>query len=430
MICSHIIYKVNPMEKKEEHLNIHWQARKPLWFLRPIEYVGAWLFSGPFGSRTKFNHINKVSYKEPSLIFSNHASFIDFPNVIVDMFPRRQCWVISIEEFNDREFLMRGLGGLAKRKFTNDVELIKHIVELIKVKKISVVIYPEARFSLAGINEDLGEGLGRLVKMCECPVIVFNQKGNFLRSPQWNKRPYRNVRVYADVTTAISKEDALTMDPNEIQERIEESFIYDEYRWQFDNKIKIKSKYRAKNIHKILYKCPECGNEHEMDSDGTSLWCNACGAHWDMDEYGELHQRGGVAKYPIVSNWYRWERDEAIKEVNEGRYSVKSRCRLEKLTSFKHGFKTLGFVNMTHDENGYTIEGTLDDGSEFYLNKPCLTTRSMHIEYDYKGRGDALDIATIEDTWFLFPLEIKNCLTKFNFVTEALYFKAKAKANK
>ncbi len=411
------------MEKKEEHLDIHWEAKTPRWYLRPIEWVGSAFFV--LQARTKFIHTNKVSYKEPCLILSNHASFIDFPNVVVDMFPRKQCWVISIEEFVGRGWLFKNIGGIAKRKFTSDLHMIKQIVNLIKNKKTSVVIYPEARFSLAGINEDLGEGLGRLAKACECPVIVYNQKGNFLRSPQWNKRPYRDVRVYAEVTTVVNKEEALTLSAEEIQERIEQAFVYDEYRWQFDNNIKIKSKYRAKNIHKILYKCPECGNEHEMDSDGTSLWCNACGAHWDMDVYGVLHQREGEAKYPIVSNWYRWERDEAFKEVEEGRYQVKSKVRLEKLVDFKKGFEPIGVVDMTHDENGYVFEGTLDDGSQFSLKKPCLTTRSMHIEFDFKGRGDALDIATMEDTWFAFPLEIKNCLTKFNFVTEALYFKAK-----
>lgn len=416
------------MEKEQEHLDIHWEAKKPKWYLRPIEWVGSAFFVAQ--ARTKFIHTNKVNYNEPSLILSNHASFIDFPNVVVDMFPHRQCWVISIEEFVGREWLFKGIGGIAKRKFTSDLHMIKTIVDLIKNQKVSVVIYPEARFSLAGINEDLGEGLGRLAKACECPVIVYNQKGNFLRSPQWNKRPYRDVRVYADITTVVTKEDSLILSPDEIQKRIEEAFVYDEYRWQYDNNIKIKSKYRAKNIHKILYKCPECGNEHEMDSDGTSLWCNACGAHWDMDEYGELHQREGKAKFPIVSNWYRWEREEAFKEVNEGRYQVKSKVRLEKLVDFKKGFEPVGIVDMTHDENGYVFEGTLDDGSHFSLTKPCLTTRSMHIEFDFKGKGDALDIATMEDTWFAFPLEIKNCLTKFNFVTEALYFKAKKDNNK
>ena len=75
-----------------------------------------------------------------------------------------------------------------------------------------------------------------------------------------------------------------------------------------------------------------------------------------------------------------------------------------------------------YSENGYNIVGTLDDGTQFNLNKAPLSTRSVHIEYDYKGRGDALDMATMEDTYWVYPVN-KVCLTKFNFATEAIFEK-------
>ena len=123
------------MKNEQEKLNIHWKIQKPSWYLRPVEWIGSWFFAGIFGARTKFNHVNKVNYREPSLILSNHASFIDFPNVVVDMFPHRQCWVISIEEFVGRDWLFRHIGGIPKRKFTSDLTMIKNIVDLIKNQK-------------------------------------------------------------------------------------------------------------------------------------------------------------------------------------------------------------------------------------------------------------------------------------------------------
>ena len=82
---------------------------------------------------------------------------------------------------------------------------------------------------------------------------------------------------------------------------------------------------------------------------------------------------------------------------------------------------------MTHDINGYKFEGILDDGTPFNLTKTPLSTRSIHIEYNYKNRGDAIDIATNEDTWWVYPEN--TCLTKFNFATEAIFDKV-AKENK
>jgi hypothetical protein len=62
-----------------------------------------------------------------------------------------------------------------------------------------------------------------------------------------------------------------------------------------------------------------------------------------------------------------------------------------------------------------------DKTKEFYLNKPIESMASCHIEYDFKKRGDAIDIATLENTWFVFPLTATNILTKIHFAVEELY---------
>ena len=409
---------------KQKRFDMSIKPKKPAWYLVPIEWVGSLFFNGPFATRTKTIKHNFKSFKEPALILSNHASMVDFADVVTAMFPHIPYWVCSIEEFVGREWLFRNIGCIPKRKFTNDRVMIKNIADVIKKKKRSVVIYPEARFSIAGITEDIGDALGKLAKLCKCRVIVMNQKGNFLHSPQWNKHPYRKVRIINDCYEVVSKEENELLTADEIQERIEKHFVYDEYKWQSENRIRITSKERATNIHKILYKCPICGCEGKMDSHKTILECTHCNSKWELNEYGEFESNTNNVPYKLPSDWYRWEREETFKEVNEGRYHFEDEVRIEDLYNSKVGFVKLGHVHMTHDENGYVFDGTLDDGSKFHLEKPCMQTRSMHIEYDFKKRGDALDIATIDRTWFVFPSK-KNILTKFNFATEALFFKAK-----
>jgi hypothetical protein len=46
---------------------------------------------------------------------------------------------------------------------------------------------------------------------------------------------------------------------------------------------------------------------------------------------------------------------------------------------------------------------------------------SVHIEYDFLGRGDAFDIATEQTTYFMFLKTAQNYLTKMHFATEELY---------
>lgn len=407
--------------KKNNGFDMNKQPKLPNWFWFTVEKVGAWFFNGPFGAKTKINRINCDDLKPPYLVLSTHASFLDFANAVTAMKKDKACWVASVEEFVGRDFLFNAACVIPKRKFTNDLQLIKKIANATK-NNISMVIYPEARFSLAGINEDIGTAVGKLAKLCKVPVVVINQRGNFLRSPQWNKHPYRDIPCICDFKQVINKDEVLSLSSDEIQKRIEDAFVYDEYKWQYDNKIKMKSKYKAHNIHKILYKCPCCNSEHHMDSKFNKLWCNNCKAEWEMDEYSLL-KSNQTEIFKFVPDWYKWERAVCNEEVLHNKYYVKELVRVEHLINAKKGFKVVGTVEMIHDVNGYHFKGVLDDGTDFNFDKAPLSTKSMHIEYNFKNKGDALDIVYNNETYFVFPLNNESNLTKYHFATEAIYNK-------
>ena len=41
-------------------------------------------------------------------------------------------------------------------------------------------------------------------------------------------------------------------------------------------RLRLRIKTEPKNLHKVLYQCPNCLTEHEMDSDKDLIWCNHC----------------------------------------------------------------------------------------------------------------------------------------------------------
>lgn len=392
---------------------------KPKPYLMPIEWGGTSYFSRIAGG-AEITKVNCKGLKPPFLILCNHASFIDFPLVIKAIFPYRTSWVISIEEFIGKEWLMRGIGGIYKRKFTADMTVVRHILNALTRQKICCTIYPEARYSLAGINEQIDGALGKLAKKAKVPVAVFITKGNFIRSPQWNKHPYRKVPIEGEFRQIVTREEVTTLSAAEIQQRIEDAFVYDDFAYVRDNKIRITCDSRAHNIHRILYQCPVCGTEFMTDSKGTRIWCSACGANWEMDEFCQLHRTNGPDIFNHVPDWYRWERENVRKEVDEGRYHFEDTARLERLVNGKIGFTDLGTVKLVHDKNGFTMEGDILDG-HFEFNRSVASMRSVHIEYDFKGRGDAIDLCTLEDTYFVFPLTARNVLTKLHFAAEELH---------
>lgn len=411
------------MKKKIEKFNMDIEPSLPNGFWHFVEKTIAKVFcSKLFGTGSKINHINCEGLEAPYLVLSTHASFVDFAHNVLAMGKDRSCWVASVEEFiGIRSWLFSAAAVIPKRKFTNDIQLVKKVIDATRNKKISMTIYPEARFSLAGINEDIGTALGKLAKICKVPVVVINQKGNFLRSPQWCKHPYRDIPVSCDFIQVVTKEEVLTLSAEEIQKRIEDAFVYDDYKYHKESGYKMKCKKRAENIHKILYKCPHCKSEHHMDSKGTMLWCNKCGAKWEMNEYSEMISQNNENIFTHVPDWYLWEKEETKKEVEIGTYKVVEKVRVEHLKTAKKGFVNVGEVKMIHDNDGYHFIGTLNDGTPFTFDKSPQSTRSMHIEYDYKKKGDALDIVYNDETYFVYPLNNVSNLTKYHFATEEIY---------
>lgn len=407
------------MKNKYAPTDMGKKPRKPSWYLKLVEY-GLMIF---YSSSTKITKHGDFNFKEPTLVICNHASFTDFGNINKLMFPKIPNYVTSIDEFLGMEWLMRHIGCFPKRKFTNDFFTPRHFNTVINKNKNSIVLFPEVRFSFCGVDERIDKGIGKLAKMLRCQVVLIHQKGNFLKSPQWNKRPYRKVKNYVDAYLIASKEDTYKLPADEIQKRIEDLFSYDEYKWQRDEKIKITSKVRAKNIDRILYKCPNCGVEGEMSSTGTSITCNDCHTTWEMDEYGLLHQDNGEARFPLVSDWYRWQREEVYNEVNSNKFVFEDEVVVKRFVNCKVGLKTLGKAMFRQDDNGIHVEGIMDNGEKFEMHKSPESTTSLHVEFDYRKQGAAIDFNTVTDTWFLFPVNKSKSIIKLNFSTEALYDK-------
>lgn len=407
------------MQKQAKRFNMYRKPNKPKWYLKPVEFIGA-----PFYMLFNNGHVKTEKavkqLKGPYLILSSHASFMDFAQMVCGLFPRTTGWVMSVEEFRRGDWLMYGIGGMPKRKFTHDIVTAKHVMRYVKTLKHTCTIYPEARFSLAGINERLDDALGKLCKHLKVPVVLFKANGNFLCSPQWCKHPYKKIRQEAEISLLISEEELKTMTADEVQAKIEKAFERDEYKWQVEKGYHIKSKHRAKGLHRILYKCPACGEEFKMNSEGTKLWCEGCGATWEMDTLSRLHGVNTEAGYSHIPDWYRWEREEVRKEVQAGTYHFEDDVRVEDYYSTKVGFLDVGTAHMVHDENGFTFTGEVN-GKPFTLNKPVSSMYSVHIEYDFLNRGDAFDIATEETSYFMFLKNAKNYLTKMHFAQEELY---------
>ena len=152
------------------------------------------------------------------------------------------------------------IGGICKRKFTTDLQLIKNLEYAVKHKRVPV-IFPEARYSLCGTTAIIPPALGRLCKHLNVPVVMLMMHGHHINSPFWNLTDRKVKGLEAEIRPIIKKSELQNLELDEINERIQEAFQYDEYKWQLENNIHVTYEGRAEGLHKVLYKCPHCGKE-------------------------------------------------------------------------------------------------------------------------------------------------------------------------
>ena len=393
------------------------------WYLHPITL----LLSIPtvMLHRNKLKKIGMKGIKPPYVLLCNHNAFMDFKVATKAIFPHRANYVVAIDGFIGREWLLRNVGCICKRKFTNDVMLIRQLKRTIDNGDIAV-IYPEARYSLCGTTAILPESLGKMCRLLGVPVVSLICHGHHVNAPFWNTRNRGVAPTEAEMTLLFTAEQLKSTPVAEINRKIVEAFQYDDFAWQKEKGIKIDYPKRAEGLEKVLYQCPACGKEYGMRSRGAQLSCSHCGKVWDMTELGELKAVEGKTEFSHIPDWYEWERANVRAEVDAGKYDSGELqvdvWTLPNAVKFQH----LGEGTLRHDMNGFSVKGTDVDGDPFGNDWPVPALYSCHIEYDYLGRyGDCVDLNTLEDTWYIYPKGNEFSVTKFALATEELWKKQK-----
>ena len=368
----------------------------------------------------KVEKVDMDGLKPPYLLLSNHMSFIDFELVSLGTYPHRVNNVVNIDGYYRRPWLLEWIGAICTRKFTNDMHLIKSIKKVISRGDV-LCMYPEARYSPCGTTSYLPDSLGMLVKKLKVPVVVAIHHGNYLHAPFWNFRKKRKVPLRTVMTRILTKEDTEAMTADEINKLLRESFVYDEYKYQEDERIAITEPYSAEGIHKILYKCPHCREESKMASKGAELFCKACGKRWVLDEFGKLKALAGETEFSHVPDWFEWEREEVRLEILEGRYFFSDEVDVHSMPRCWK-FEPLGKARLTHSvDEGFLLEGSYN-GEKYSISRMPLQTNSLHVEYDFPHIKpyDCVDISTENDSFYCFPSK-ENVVTKLSLATEEIY---------
>lgn len=404
-------------KRDKEYKTAKYPIRQPIYLTALI-----WILS-KIMLATKKHKVEKIGMeglKPPYMMLSNHMSFVDFELAAMGTWPHRVNNVVNIDGYYMRPWLMTRIGAICTRKFTMDLHLIKSIKKVFERGDI-LGLYPEARYSPCGTTSYMPESLGILVKRNRIPVVTVVHRGNYLHAPFWNFRQKRTVPLHTTLTLALTTEDIDRMSVDEINAKIREMLYYNEYEYQKENGILIKEPYRAEGLHKILYKCPHCKAEGDMDTKGAELFCKKCGKRWYQEECGDLRALDGETEFSHIPDWFEWEREEVRREIERGNYSFECEVDVHSMPGC-YKFEPLGKARLSHNsEEGFILEGHYNE-KDYRIQRLPLQTNSLHVEYDFPHVKpyDCIDISTEHDSFYCFP-ERENVVTRLSLATEEIY---------
>jgi transcription elongation factor Elf1 len=213
----------------------------------------------------------------------------------------------------------------------------------------------------------------------------------------------------------LTREQVRTMSVQELDAALDRAFSFDQWAWQRENKIKITEPDRAEGLERVLYQCPVCGAEGHMKGAGTGLNCGACGARWELDEYGVL--QGDRNPYPHVPDWYAWQRQQVKKELEEGTYRLDLPVKIGMMIDYK-AIYMVGEGRLVHTNEGFTLTGC--DGKLNYTQGP-LSCYSLYSDYFWYEIGDMISIGTPKIQYYCFPKNENAIVAKARLAAEELF---------
>jgi hypothetical protein len=367
--------------------------------------------------------LKQLMKKEPCLILMNHSSFIDLEMIESMVYPKPLNIICTTDGFIGKNWLMREIGCIPTKKFTVDTQLVKKMISTIKKLKSSILLYPEAGYSIDGTSTTLPTNLGKLVKMLKVPVITVISEGAYHRQPLYNELIKRDVKVKANVNLLINKDEIENKKENEIQQMIEEAFSFDNWKWQQENNIIIDHPKRAQGINRFLYKCPHCMAEGNMKGENHTLICPDCGKVYELTTNGFMKANNGETEINHIPSWYAWERECVKKEILEGKYNVEEDVEIYMMID-TYNVYSLGDGHLIHNEDGFKL--TAFDG-KLECVVPSKLTYSINADFYWYQIADVITINDSKNSYFCFPKGNKDIVAKMRLATEELF---KIKNNK
>lgn len=369
-----------------------------------------------FRARSKLSPaFREQKRKGAMLVLSNHVSAMDFSYFTTTFLGKKVSFVVAENMMYSTPIfatMIQGYHAITKKQFFADYTCIKNIKKYLD-HGISVILCPEGKVSAEGKTGPMLASIARLVKWLGYPVASSVICGGGIARPKW-AHTGRTGKVVCHMDIMMTQEEVNSMTPAQIMERIETSLDHNEHVWQIENKVKFRGKRFAEGLERLLYRCPDCGEEFSMRTKDDEIFCEKCGFRARYTHYGKLEKVNGNRCPERIDLWFDEEKDAVRKQVSEPGFEICKPVCLFLENANKNGYRFVTAGKLTLDKDNLTFEA---DGDYRPKN---VDSKYKIGEMDFTSPVEGVETEPVEEEFKHMVFPIKNFVTIANIPGDSL----------
>ena len=410
------------MKKKDlkERL-INRKIKKPNRLLMSVSMWLLGILNRLYKVKFSYDYAPKSLKGKPTILLSSHASRLEFMYTMYGFKRKDINMVVGYQNIVKKglyRFLM-ALGVISKYLYQPDIVSLKQMFKVLK-RNGAIGLFPEGIQSTSGSTHPINPATAQFIKRSKANVVVATSRGAYLATNR-----YSSDRKKGDIsiryTLLFTPEMLESLSEQEIYERILENIRYNDFAFNKEARCKyIGKKPNAHGIDKILYKCPDCKEEHALRVDRDVIRCKKCGFSVRVNEYYELVDAKGRICPADIDEWYQWQRRSVAKQVQDENFVMTlsgSLCalRLDKLRKAPKNRAVLSVGEAKLTNRGLSFRGTLNGESVDYE----FSAKGIYsLTFSTKG---FLEFYYHNDYYMIVPDDKTRCLIPWTLASEEIY---------
>ena len=328
----------------------------------PLYYLAKWFYTG-LVCKHKFNvDVSGERIKGPALVLSNHTSNHDYKFVAAAVRPARVSFLVTYHFFTFKKlaFWLNLMGCIPKYQFATDLEAMRKIQYVVQKENGTVWIAPEGTVYGSGHLGYISPAIGKMVRFLKVPVYACKIEGAGLGNAKWSKTTHRG-KVSVSTKQIISAEEAAKLSRDEVMERITSSLSYNEFEFQKRENFKVEGSDKAEGFETMFYKCPCCGSEFTLSTQGNDITCSSCGTKATIKDDFTFAWSSEKQYFENYSQWYDWQFDLMKEEVSKPDFRMQEEMDYGIDQPGVDNYIKVGHGTLTFSHDGWDYDGTFKD---------------------------------------------------------------------